>query len=185
VAELLAWGKTKPGGLLLGSPGVGTPGHLLAAKIALATNTPIQYIHYRGGAPVMADLIAGRLDFSLASFNSARSNMDANKLRALAVDAEKRLPALPDIPTLIEAGLGAQRVADWAGVLAPAGTPATIVDRLNREFVIAAHTPELIAKLTENGNIVASSTPQEMGRLVADEVKDMEQLIKALGLKAN
>src|SRR5262249_9309566 len=95
LAELLAWGKTKPGGLVLGSPGVGTPGHLLAAKIALATNTPIQYIHYRGGAPVMADLVTGRVDFSLASFNSARSNMDAKKLRALAVDAETRLPALP------------------------------------------------------------------------------------------
>jgi len=185
VAELLAVGKTKPGGLLLGSPGVGTPGHLLAAKIALATHTPIQYIHYRGGAPLMADLIAGRLDFSLASFNSARSNMDGKKLRALAVDAERRLPALPDIPTLIEAGLGAYRVADWAGILAPAGTPAAIVERLNREFVTAAHTPELIAKLTENGNIVASSTPQEMSRLVADEVRDMDQLIKTLGLKAN
>src|SRR5262249_19309502 len=86
-------GKKKPGGLLLGSPGAGTPGHLLAANIALGTKTPIQYIHYRGGAPVMADLIAGRLDFSLASFNSARSNMDAKKLRALAVDAETRLPA--------------------------------------------------------------------------------------------
>src|SRR6516225_1848488 len=184
VAELLAWGKTKTGGLLLGSPGAGTPGHLLAAKIALATNTPIQYIHYRGGSPVMADLITGRVDFSLASFNSARSNMDAKKLRALAVDAETRLPALPDIPTLIEAGLGAHRVADWAGVLAPAGTPTAIVDRLNREFVRAAHTPELIAKLTENGNIVASSTPQEMSRLVANEVKNMEQLIKIIGLKA-
>jgi tripartite-type tricarboxylate transporter receptor subunit TctC len=110
--------------------------------------------------------------------------MDAKKLRALAVDAETRLPALPDIPTLIEAGLGAHRVADWAGVLAPAGTPTAIVDRLNREFVKAAHTPELIAKLTENGNIVASSTPKEMRRLVADEVNNMEQLIKALGLKA-
>jgi tripartite-type tricarboxylate transporter receptor subunit TctC len=185
VAELFAWGKTKPGGLLLGSPGPGTPGHLLGAKIALATNTPIQYVHYRGGAPIMADLITGRLDFSLATFNSARSNMDAKKLRALAVDAETRLPALPDIPTLIEAGLGAYRVADWAGVLAPAGTPADIVDRLNREFVIAAHTPDLIAKLTENGNIVASSTPQEMSRLVAHEVKEMEQLIKTLGLQVH
>ena len=185
VAELLAWGKTKPGGLLLASPGVGTPGHLLAAKIALATNTPIQYIHYRGGAPVMADLITGRVDFSLASFNSARSNMDAGKLRALAVDAETRLPALPDVPTLIEAGLSAYRVADWAGVLAPAGTPAAIVDRLNREFVTAAHAPELIAKLTENGNIVASSTPQEMSTLVADAVKDMEQLITTLGLRVH
>ena len=86
---------------------------------------------------------------------------------------------------MIEAGLGAHRVADWAGVLAPAGTPTVIVDRLNREFVIAARTPELVAKLTENGNIVASSTPQEMSRLVADEVKDMEQLIKTLGLKVH
>ena len=86
-------------------------------------SSPIQYIHYRGGAPVMADLVTGRVDFSLASFNSARSNMDAKKLRALAVDAETRLPALPDIPTLIEAGLGAHRVADWAGVMAPAGKP--------------------------------------------------------------
>ena len=92
VAELLAWGKTKPGGLLLGSPGAGTPGHLLAAKIALATNTPIQYIHYRGGAPVMADLIAGRVDISLAYFTSARSNMDAKKLRALAVDPRRGFP---------------------------------------------------------------------------------------------
>jgi len=183
VAELLAWGKTKPGGLLLGSPGPGTPGHLLGAKIALATNTPMQYVHYRGGAPIMADLISGRLDFSLATFNSARSNMDAQKLRALAVDAETRLPALPDIPTLIEAGLGAQRVADWAGVFAPAETPAAIVERLNREVVIAAHTADLIARLTENGNIVASSTPQEMSALVAHEVKEMEQLITTLGLK--
>ena len=110
--------------------------------------------------------------------------MDAKKLRALAVDAETPLPALPDIPTLIEAGLGAHRVADWAGVLAPAGTPTAIVDRLNRVFVKAAHTPELIAKLTENGNIVASSTPEEMSRLVTNEVGNMEQLIKIIGLKA-
>src|SRR5262249_32600724 len=102
----------------------------------------------------------------------------------LAVDAETRLPALPDIPTLIEAGLGAHRVADWAGVLAPAGTPTPLLDRLNRGFVKAAHTPELIAKLTENRNNFASSKPQEMSGLVANEVKNMEQLIKIIGLKA-
>src|SRR5262249_59217964 len=104
VAELLAWGKTKPGGLLLGSPGAGTPGHLLAAKIALATNTPIQYIHYRGGAPLMADLVPRRVDFSLASFHNARSNVGAKKLLALAVDAVLRAPELPGLPTLHECG---------------------------------------------------------------------------------
>src|SRR5262249_47790336 len=184
VAELLAWGKTKPGGLLLGSPGAGTPGHLLAAKIALATSTPIQYIHYRGGAPVMADLITGRVDFSLASFNSARSNMDAKKLRALAVDAETRLPALPYIPTLIEAGLGAHRVADWAGVLAPAGTAPPLVGRVKLDIVKGAPTPELSAKLARTGQHWRSSQPEEMSRLVANEVKNMEQLIKIIGLKA-
>src|SRR5262249_26551341 len=97
---------------------------------------------------------------------------------------EARLPALPDIPTLIEAGLGAYRVADWAGVLAPAGKPTAIGDGLNREFVKAAPTPELIAKVTEKRHNVASRTPQEMNRLIADEVKNMEQLIKTLGLKA-
>src|SRR5262249_29874863 len=106
------------------------------------------------------------------------------KLRALAVDAETRLPALPDIPTLIEAGLGAHRVADWAGVLAPAGTPTALVDTLNRAFVEAGPTPELIAKVTGNRKLVATITPQEMRRLVAHEVKNMEQLIKIIGLKA-
>jgi tripartite-type tricarboxylate transporter receptor subunit TctC len=183
MAELLALGKTKPGGLLMGSPGAGSPGHLIAAKIAIATNTPMQYVHYRGGAPVMADLITGRLDFSFASYNSARSNIDAKNLRALAVDADARISAQPDVPTLTEAGLGEHRVADWFGLVAPAGTPNAIVERLNREFVQTARTPDLIRKLTENGNVAATSTPQEMSKLIADEVKNMEQLIKALGLK--
>jgi tripartite-type tricarboxylate transporter receptor subunit TctC len=150
----------------------------------MGTNTPMQYVQYRGGAPVMADLITGRLDFSLASFNSARSNIEAKKLRALAVDAEQRLPALPDTPTLIEAGLGKYRVADWCGLLAPAGTPEPIVTRLNQEFVKAARTPELIKKLVDNGNLIASSTPDEMRRIVEKDVKGLEQLIKTLGLAA-
>src|SRR5262249_49145963 len=152
-------GKRSLAACYLALPGRALPAICSPPRSRSPPTRRFQYIHYRGGAPVMADLIAGRVDFSLASFNSARSNMDAKKLRALAVDAQTRLPALPDIPTLIEAGLGAHRVADWAGVLAPAGTPTAIVDRLNREFVKAAHTPELIAKLTENGNIVASSSP--------------------------
>ena len=183
MAELLALGKSKPGGLLLGSPGAGSPGHLLAALISMGTNTPMQYVHYRGGAPVMADLITARVDFSFASYNSARSNMDANNLRALAVDADARLPALPDVPTLTETGLGQYKVGDWFGLVAPAGTPKPVIAKLNQEFVKAARTPELIKRLIENGNLIASSTPEEMSRLVSEEVKNMEQLIATLGLK--
>lgn len=183
VPELLALGKKKPGGLLLGSPGAGSPGHLLAALISMGTNTPMQYVHYRGGAPLMTDLVAERLDFTLASYNSARSNIEANKLRALAVDADKRLPAIPDIPTFAEAGLGQFKVGDWCGLLAPAATPKSVIAKLNAEFVKAARTPELIKRLTDNGNLIASSTPEEMSRIVIEEVKMMEQLITKLGLK--
>jgi tripartite-type tricarboxylate transporter receptor subunit TctC len=181
-ADLLMLGKTKPGGLLMASPGAGTPGHLMAAKIALGTNTPIQYVHYRGGAPMMADLIAGRLDFSFASYPSAGSHL-GKTLRVLAVDAEQRIPVLPDTPTMVEAGLGPYRVGNWCGLLTTAGTPAAIVDKLNREFVKAARSPELIKKLTEQGNVIDSSTPQDMAKLVADEVKSLDQLIRTLGLK--
>jgi tripartite-type tricarboxylate transporter receptor subunit TctC len=181
-AELLALGKTKPGGLLMGSPGAGTPGHLMAAKIALGTKTPIQYVHYRGGSPVMADLISGRLDFSFASYPSAGTHL-GKTLRVLAVDAESRLPALPDTPTLIEVGLGPYRVGDWCGLLTTAGTPDAAVDKLSREFAAAARSPDLIRKLTDNGVIVASSTPSEMTRLVTQEVKNMDELIRAVGLR--
>jgi tripartite-type tricarboxylate transporter receptor subunit TctC len=183
MAELLALGKTKAGGLSMGTPGAGSPGHLLAAKIALATNTPVQFVHYRGGAPVMADLITGRVDFSFASYNSARSNLDAMKLRALAVDADVRLSTMPDVPTLNEVGLGQHKVADWFGLVAPAGTPEAIVAKLNQEFVKAARGPDLIERLSENGNVAASSTPQEMSKLLVEEVRNMEQLIRALGLR--
>jgi tripartite-type tricarboxylate transporter receptor subunit TctC len=137
VADLLALGKSKPGGLLLGSPGAGTPGHLLAAGISVGTHTPMQYVHYRGGAPVIADLIMGRVDFTLTSYNSTRSNIDAKQLRVLAVDADKRLPALPDVPTFTEVGLGQYHVGDWFGLLAPAGTPEPVIAKLNQEFVKA------------------------------------------------
>jgi tripartite-type tricarboxylate transporter receptor subunit TctC len=183
VEELLALGKTKPGGLLLGSPGAGSPGHLLAALISMGTNIPIQYVHYRGGAPLMADLISERLDFTLASYNSARSNIDAKKLRALAVDAAARLPALPDVPTMAEVGLGRYKVGDWCGLLAPAGTPKAIVAKLNQEFVKAAQNSELIQQLVDNGNLIASSTPDEMSKMVVDEFANMERLMATLGLK--
>lgn len=182
MAELLALGRSKPGGLLMGSPGAGSPGHLMAAKISRGTKTPMRFVHYRGGAPLMGDLISGRLDMSFASYNSARSNMDAKKLRPLAVDADARIPALPDVPTLKELGLGQYKVGDWFGLLAPARTPEAIVSKLNREFVKAAKTPELIKKVTDNGNQIATSTPEEMTKLVAEEVKNMAVLIKAIGL---
>jgi tripartite-type tricarboxylate transporter receptor subunit TctC len=183
VAELLALGKTKTGGLSFGSAGAGTPGHIVAAKIARATGTPMQYVQYRGGAALIADLITGRLDFSFNSYTSSRSNLDANKVRALAIDADNRLGILPEVPTLTEVGLGKERIANWFGLVGPAGMPAAIVQRLNEEFVKASRDPDLIRRLTSNGTLIATSTPQDMGRAIAEEVQNMAQLIPTLGLK--
>ena len=184
VAELLELGRKRPGGLSFGSAGVGTPAHLMAARIGLGTKTPIQFVQYRGGAPLMADLITGRIDFAFASYTSARANLDGGKLRALAVDAETRLPATPDVPTLIEVGLARERIANWFGLVGPAGMPGAVVERLNAEFLKAARDPAVIKRLTDSGTLIANSTPQEMGAMMRDEAKNMAELIKALGLQA-
>ncbi len=182
VAELLDLGRTKPGGLSFGSPGAGSPGHLMAAKIGLATHTPMQFVHYRGGAPLMADLITGRVDFTFASYTASRSHLEAGKLKALAVDAEQRLPGLPNIATVVEVGLGQYRVADWFGLAAPAATPGAVVGKLHAEFVKASREPDLVRRLTENGTLIATSTPERMAVLIAEEVKNLGELVKTLGL---
>jgi tripartite-type tricarboxylate transporter receptor subunit TctC len=183
VAELLAHGRKKPGGLLFGSPGVGTPSHLLAAKISEATKTPMQYVHYRGGAPMMADLVTERVDFALASYTVAKGFFIERKLRALAVDADARLSVMPDVPTLTEAGLGQTKVASWFAVAAPAGTPNNIVQKLRDEFIKASRDPELQRRLTENGTLINTSTPEQVAKLLAEEVDSTNQLVKALGLR--
>jgi tripartite-type tricarboxylate transporter receptor subunit TctC len=183
VAGLLEHGKKKAGGLLFGSPGVGTPSHLLAAKISEATKTPMQYVHYRGGAPMMADLVTERVDFALASYTVAKGFFIEKKLRALAVDADARLSVMPDVPTLTEAGLGQTKVASWFAVAAPAGTPNNIVQKLRDEFIKASRDPELQRRLTENGTLIHTSTPEQMAKLLAEEVDSTNQLVKALGLR--
>jgi tripartite-type tricarboxylate transporter receptor subunit TctC len=183
MTELLAYGKKKPGGLLFGSPGVGTPSHLLAAKISAATDTPMQYVHYRGGAPMMADLVTERVDFALASYTVAKGFFVEKKLKGLAVDAAARLGVLPEVPTLTEAGLGQAKVASWFALAAPAGTPAPIVTKLRDEFVKASQDPELKRRLADNGTLVHTSTPDEMAKLLAEEVESTNLLVKTLGLR--
>jgi len=182
VAELLAMAKTKKGGLSFGSPGVGTPSHLLAAKIAAATKTPMEYVQYRGGAPMMADLITGRVDFALASYTAAGTYIAGKKLKALAIDADARWPAMANVPTLAEAGIK-EKVASWFAIAAPAGTPPDIVAKLNAEFIKAANDPALRQRLANNGTPIVTSTPDEMAKLLQDEVTATAALVKSLGLK--
>ena len=181
--ELFAYGKSKPGGLTFGSPGVGTPSHMLAAVLGRATSTPMQFAHYRGGGPMMADLITGRVDFALSSYTAAKGQFLEKKLRALAIDADKRWEIMPEVPTLAELGHGNEKVASWFGVAAPAGTPPAIVQKLNEEFVKASRDSELVRRLTENGSPIATTTPEQMAKLMADEWANTVKLVELLDLK--
>ncbi len=183
LAELWALGKKKPGGLSFGSPGVGTPSHMLAALLGRASNTPMQFVHYRGGGPMMADLITGRVDFALSSYTATKGHFQANKLRALAIDSEARWDLMPDVPTLTELGYGKAKVANWFAVAAPAGTPPAIVKKLNELFVKASRDPDLVKRLKDNGVQIVTSTPEHMAKLLAEEWDNTVKLVQELGLK--
>ena len=119
MAELHDWGRKKPGGLTVGTPGLGSPSHLLGSKILLADKVPSETVHYRGGAPMMADLITGRVDMAWPTLSTSRSYLAEKKLRALALDADARWAPLPDVPTLVELGFTKERVASWFALGGP------------------------------------------------------------------
>jgi tripartite-type tricarboxylate transporter receptor subunit TctC len=183
LAELQDYGRKKPGGLTFGTPGLGSPSHLLGAKILLADKVPAETIHYRGGAPMMADLITGRVDFGWPTLSTSRAFLFDKKLRALALDADARWPMLPDVPTLTELGYGNQKVASWFAVAAPAGTPPAIVGALRDMFVQASQDPDLKRRLDENGTPIAISTSEQMGQAMEQEWETMQQLAKVLNLR--
>jgi tripartite-type tricarboxylate transporter receptor subunit TctC len=179
--ELFELGRKRAGGLSMGTPGLGSPSHLLGARVALAAKAPLQSIHYRGGAPMLADVLTGRVDFAVVTLSTSRAFLAEKKLRALATDI--RWSGLPGVPTLTELGYGNEKVANWFGVAGPAGMPAPLVQRLNEEFVRASRDPELIRRLAENGTLIATSTPDEMRGLMVEEVATMDTLVKTLNLR--
>src|SRR5262245_17183954 len=183
MAELHDLGRKKPGGLTFGTPGLGSPSHLLGAKLLLADKVPAETVHYRGGAPMMADLITGRVDFGWPTLSTSRAYLADKELRALALAADARWPPLPDVPTLDELGFGKEKVASWFALAAPAGTPPAIVSRLRDMFIAASKDPDLKRRLDENGTPITTSTSEEMGRAMEQEWQVMQQLAKTLNIR--
>jgi tripartite-type tricarboxylate transporter receptor subunit TctC len=181
--ELFDLGRKRSGGLSMGTPGLGSPSHLLGARVALAAKAPLQSIHYRGGAPMMADVLTGRVDFAVVTLSTSRAFLADKKLRALALDADARWSGLPEVPVLAELGYGNEKVANWFGVAAPAATPPAVIEKLREQFVRASRDPELQRRLAENGTLIATSTSDEMRSLMVDEVAAMDALVKTLGLR--
>ena len=183
LAELHEFGKKKQGGLTFGTPGLGSPSHLLGAKILLRDNVPFETVHYRGGAPMMGDLLTNRVDFGWPTLTTSRAYLAEGKLRGLAIDADQRWDRLPNIPTLDELGYGKEKVASWFALGGPAGMPPALVNKVRDIFIQASKDPDLQKRLGENGTPIVSSTPEEMGKAMEAEWATMQELAKTLNLK--
>ena len=183
VAELLELGGKKPGGLVFGSSGLGSTSHLTAARLGLSGNSPIKAVHYAGAAPMIGDLIAGRLDFTLVSATVAKPYLNQGRLRLLAVDADERWPEFSAVPTLREAGVNQPKVASWFALAAPAGTPEAVIDRLHDAFAEAARDPAVVKGLRDNGALVTINSPEATKTMLSNEVIQAAALVQSLNLR--
>ena len=183
VKELIAAGKAKPDSLSYASSGGGTPQHVSAEMFKLMTGTPMVHVPYKGTGPAMADLLGGQVQVLFSPINSAIPHIKSGKLRALAVASEQRISYLPEVPTMIEAGLPGYKNDIWIALLAPAGTPKDIVHKINREVNAILRQPDVRENLTAQGIEAVMATPAELGALIASDTPRWAKIIKESGLK--
>ena len=182
VKELIAFAKAHPGQLNFASPGNGTSSHLAGELFRQVAKIDVVHIPYKGATPAITDLIAGQVSFTMASVLSVLPYAKQGRLRMLAVTTAKRSGALPDIPTIAEAGLPGFEVSNWYGVLATGGTPRPIVDRLNAELNRIARVPDLAEKLAAQGADPATGTPDDFERFIQTELKKWAVVVRGAGI---
>ncbi|HTZ02641.1 MAG TPA: tripartite tricarboxylate transporter substrate binding protein [Xanthobacteraceae bacterium] len=183
VKELIAYAKANPGKLSNASSSNGSPGHVGGELFKFMTGTDIVHVPYKGGAPAINDLIAGRVQLMFESLNSIAPFARAGTVRALAVTGDHRSPAFPDLPTVAEAGVPGYSAPTWVGVIAPAGVPKPIVERLNAAINAAIRAPAMAAFYGRIGDEPAGGTPDEFAALIASDSKKWGEVIARAGIK--
>ena len=181
VAALLDAAKAQPGKITYASSGDGSPQHLAGLMFEARTQTKLLHVPYRGGALAINDTIAGTVDAMFAVMPEAVPHVQSGKLHALGVMSPQRSAVFPQVPTMTESGIGDLNLSAWMALLAPAKTSRAIIDQLNRAVQVAFDT-ELRAKLAESGIEVATSTPEDVQRLIATDIKLHAELVKASGM---
>ena len=179
VKQLVALAKTRPGELNFASAGAGSSGHLSGELFMMVTGVRMVHVPYKGTGPATSDLLGGQIPLMFNNLPPSIPLVKAGKLHALAVTSEKRTPAMPDLPTMAEAGYPGVEVTIWNAVLVPAGTPAEIVARLNTEIAKASRAPELRERLAREGTEEAVSTPEQMTELTKAETVKWGKVVKA------
>ncbi len=181
--ELLDFLRKNPGRLNFGSAGNGTSHHLAGELFKLQTKTFITHIPYRGAGPALQDLIAGQVDLMFDGLGSSATHIKSGRLRAIAVASDKRAPGFPNVPTSVEAGLPAYKVATWYGIWAPKGTPRDITQLMAAEMRKALNGDDLKAMWTGLGTETPNLWGDDFGRFVASEVKGWAEVVKNSGAK--
>ena len=183
VRELITLAAGKPGMLIFASSGTGNAPHLAGELFNQLANVKLVHLPYKGGGPAMIDLVAGQVSLSFASMPSSLPFAKSGKLRALAVGGAKRSPAAPEIPTVAENGLPGFEVTDWQGLLAPAKTPAAVVDRLNRETTRILGERDVRERLSAAGLQPVTNTPQQFTDFIRAEIDKWGKVIRGAGIK--
>jgi tripartite-type tricarboxylate transporter receptor subunit TctC len=178
VADLVAQAKAKPNQLNYGSNGNGTAQHLIGTQFENLTGIEITHIPYKGSGPLTTDLIGGQVTMSFDTITPVLPHIKSGKLKALAVTTGKRSSALPDVPTLAEAGLKGFDIGTWFGVLAPVATPKDIVARLNTEAVKIIQSPDFRKRMEEIGAEPIGNTAEQMGKQIHDDMEKFAKLVK-------
>lgn len=185
VKELVALAKAKPGQLNYGSGGNGSAANLATEYFKLETGTSLLHIPYRGTAPAVTDLMGGQIQVLFTGAPAVMGQIGSGQLRALAVSSPQRLDALPDLPTIAESGYKGFEADQWYGVVAPAGTPREIVNKLNAQINQSLGSAELKMRLTNEGAIAAPTTPEAFGQHINREIARWKPVIQSGRVKAD
>src|SRR5688572_11743606 len=181
-SELIALLKKQPGKYNYGSSGVGGAGHLATALFESMAGVDVVHVPYKGGAPAVVDLVAGRLSLMMANLTTAQPHIRAGRLRGLAVGKLTRSPLFPEMPTLAESGVPNYEASNWNGVVVRTGTRQPIVTRLNREIVAILADPEVVKTLTGAGLEPVGDTPQQFAAYLKSEATKWQALVKKMGI---
>jgi tripartite-type tricarboxylate transporter receptor subunit TctC len=182
--EFIALAKARPGQLNYGSGGNGTNTHLGSELLKSVTGINIVHIPYKGAGAVLQDLMGGQVQALISAVPTAVTYVNSGRLRALMVTDDRRSPVLPNVPSAVEAGLPKMIMKFWVGFAVPAGTPAAVVDRLNKETVVALNATDAKKRFAELGLEPVGNTPAQATALVAEEIERWTTVIKAAGVKA-
>jgi len=184
VQELIALAKAKPGTLNYASAGVGSLQHLACALFMIQAGIDVMHVPYKGGGPAMADVIAGQAQIVMPSLIQVVPHIKSGRLRVLGTSGTRRSAVLPDVPTIAESGVPGYEAHNWWGILAPAGTPAPVIEKLHKDLTSVLSSRETEKRFETEGAEVVRMTPAEFGRFISAELVKWSRVAREVGIKA-